>query len=330
MSTRTAAFDGIVIGCGVAGLTSAIRLAEAGLRVRIVARAVSPHTTSDIAAAVWYPFRTEQSDRSLAWAVESLAFLRGLADDPGAGVTLVEGIEALPAAAGAPPPWHAAVDGFRRARRDEIPPPYVDGFVFTVPVAQMPVHLAWLAARFRALGGVIETGVELAPDDLDRLAGEAAVVVNCTGLGARDLVGDADLVPIRGQIVRVTPGHAGRFVQAPADEEGAVSYVIPRPDCTVLGGTTELGRWDLDVDPATAEAIRARCVRLVPALADAAVLSHAVGLRPGRPSVRLEAERRAGGWLIHDYGHGGAGVTLAWGCAGEVVRLAETCLGHAR
>lgn len=47
----------------------------------------------------------------------------------------------------------------------------------------------------------------------------------------------------------------------------------------------------------------------------------AVGLRPGRPTVRLEAERRDGGLLVHNYGHGGAGLTLSRGCASAVLAL---------
>jgi D-amino-acid oxidase len=78
--------------------------------------------------------------------------------------------------------------------------------------------------------------------------------------------------------------------------------------------------WDTAVDPGTAQAILARCVALEPDLADARVLSHAVGLRPGRPEPRLETERRDGGVVVHNYGHGGGGVTLSWGCAEEVVR----------
>jgi D-amino-acid oxidase len=54
------------------------------------------------------------------------------------------------------------------------------------------------------------------------------------------------------------------------------------------------------------------------------ILEHRVGLRPGRSSVRVEAERVAGGKVVaHNYGHGGAGVTLSWGCAEEVVALAQ-------
>jgi D-amino-acid oxidase len=85
----------------------------------------------------------------------------------------------------------------------------------------------------------------------------------------------------------------------------------------VLGGTAEEGAEDRTPDAATTAAIRARCATLVPALRDAPVVGVAVGLRPARPTVRLEAEGR----VVHCYGHGGAGVTLAWGCAGEVAAL---------
>jgi len=61
----------------------------------------------------------------------------------------------------------------------------------------------------------------------------------------------------------------------------------------------------------------------VPRLAGARVLRHAVGLRPARPEVRLEAETTRSTRVVHCYGHGGAGVTLSWGCADEVVGLVE-------
>jgi len=50
-----------------------------------------------------------------------------------------------------------------------------------------------------------------------------------------------------------------------------------------------------------------------------------VGLRPSRKEVRLEIESLSSGrWAIHNYGHGGAGVTLSWGCADEVTRIVSS------
>jgi D-amino-acid oxidase len=79
----------------------------------------------------------------------------------------------------------------------------------------------------------------------------------------------------------------------------------------------------LEINPQTAQEILEKCRLLEPALSQAAILGHAVGLRPGRREVRLELEWLAGGRaVIHNYGHGGAGFTLSWGCAREVVELA--------
>jgi D-amino-acid oxidase len=61
-------------------------------------------------------------------------------------------------------------------------------------------------------------------------------------------------------------------------------------------------------------------------VAKAKVIGHLVGLRPRRPAVRLELERRDGKAIIHNYGHGGAGISLSWGCAQEVVELVRQVL----
>jgi D-amino-acid oxidase len=151
------------------------------------------------------------------------------------------------------------------------------------------------------------------------------VVVNCTGIGARDLTDDTDLHPVRGQVVRAEPGITARFFGA-EEAPGGLAYIIPHADCTVLGGTDDTDAWDLTPDPRVAEAILARCAVLEPAVARARVLGHAAGLRPVRSAVRLEAERRADGVVVHHYGHGGSGVTFSWGCAEDAARLVETAM----
>ena len=175
----------------------------------------------------------------------------------------------------------------------------------------MSIHLPWLVARLRALGGTVERREVASLDEL-----EADAVVNCAGLGARELAGDASLVAVRGQVVRVAAPEVREWLLDQSDPQRLV-YVVPRVNDVVLGGTADEGAEDRTPDPATTDAIRARCAALIPALRDAPVLGVAVGLRPARPAVRLEAEGR----VVHCYGHGGAGVTLAWGCAGEVAAL---------
>lgn len=95
------------------------------------------------------------------------------------------------------------------------------------------------------------------------------------------------------------------------------TYVVPRSRDIVVGGTDDEGEWSRTPDEETARTILRRATDLVPGLAGARVLRHKVGLRPVRPVVRLERD----GHLVHCYGHGGAGVTLSWGCADEVAAL---------
>ena len=307
----------LVVGCGVSGLTCAVRLLMAGRAVAIAARELPPETTSDVAAAVWYPYRAYPRERVSSWARLGFETFRRLAADPATGVVMRPALEVFRRAA--PDPWWGpALPRWRRARPEELPAGYVDGYRFEAPVIDTRRYLPWLMDRVRSLGGTIARR-ELA--DLDEALAEHDLVVNCSGLGARELADDGELVPIRGDVVRVAdPGL--EMVQIDHDSPGEVSYVIPRGDDCVLGGSAEEGREDTTPDPVAAAAILARCRRLQPRLAGAAARGAAAGLRPGRAAVRLEAERPAPGKLVvHNYGHGGAGVTLSWGCAEEVAAL---------
>jgi D-amino-acid oxidase len=220
----------------------------------------------------------------------------------------------------ADPWWRDALPGFRRATPSELPAGYADGYAFAAPVIEMPIYLAYLQARFANLGGQVEAR---AVATIDEALAASDLVIDCAGLGARELVGDASLFAIRGQVVRVKQVGIERFWLDDYGPRG-LAYIVPRSNDIILGGTAQEGDEQLEPDPATAAAIFERCAWLEPRLRDAAILEHKVGLRPGRPAVRLEAEQHSSGKrLIHNYGHGGAGVTLSWGCADEVVRLAR-------
>lgn len=298
----------IVVGAGVVGLTCAVRLLEAGHRVDVVARDLPLETTSVVAAALWYPYRALPQDRVTAWAGRSYEVLAGLAADGAAedtGVRMLPGTELLRTEQ--PDPWwRDAVPSLRR--ESELPAGYAAGWGFTAPVVDMPVHLRWLVARIGDLGGT------LTRMNLSALPGDGALVVNATGLGARHFGADPSVVPVRGQVVVVEQVGIDRWL---LDGSG-LTYVVPREREVVLGGTDVEGEWSRTPDPAVAEQILRRAAALVPELEGARVLRHKVGLRPARPEVRLERD----GDVVHCYGHGGAGVTLAWGCAEEVVALA--------
>jgi D-amino-acid oxidase len=291
----------IVVGAGVVGLTTAVRLREEGIDADVVARETPEETTSAVAAALWYPYRALPADRVTAWSAATFEALARLAGVPGTGVRMRAGTELM--AADAPDPWWR--DAVPELQRTPV------GLRFVAPAIDMSIHLPWLADRLRALGGTIERRHVASLDELD---GEA--VVNCAGLGARELAGDPSLTAVRGQVVRVSAPGVDEWLLDQSDPERLV-YVVPRERDVVLGGTAHEGAEDRTPDPATTAAIRARCAALVPALRGAPVIGVAVGLRPVRPAVRLEADGR----VVHCYGHGGAGVTLAWGCAGEVAAL---------
>lgn len=306
----------VVIGGGVSGLTTALVLLRDGHAVTIWTADPAQATTSSVAAAMWYPYKADPPNRVLGWAARSREVFAELAADGAAPVWIAEGLEV--GREPMPQPWWApAGPDLHHANPAELPPGIVDALVMRVPVLHTPRYLDWLLARIDAAGGRV---VRRRVASLDEAAGSAEVVVNCAGLGARELVGDDRLVPIRGQVVRTTNPGLERFLLDDFNPEG-VTYVIPRGDDVVCGGTAQEGRSDLESDPADAAAIMARCTALEPRLAAATILEHRVGLRPGRHAVRLEAEMMGAARCVHNYGHGGAGVTLSWGCAEEVAGL---------
>jgi len=292
----------VVVGAGVTGLTCAVRLAENGHRVDVLARDLPLETTSVVAAALWYPYKALPQDRVTAWAASSYAVFDALATQD-AGVQMMWGTEVLRQPT-EDPWWAGAVRDL-----EHVAPPqeYADAWALTAPVIDMPVYLRWLRARLTELGGT------LTRMSLPALPQTHDIVVNCAGLGSRLLARDPDVRPVRGQIVLVTGVELDRWW---LDAAGP-TYVVPRANEVVVGGTVELDDWSRTVSPETATAILHRATRLVPELADARVVGHRVGLRPVRSTVRLEAEGR----VVHCYGQGGAGVTLSWGCADEVARL---------
>jgi D-amino-acid oxidase len=313
----------LVVGAGVMGLTCGVRLAESGHDVHVVARDLPLETTSAVAAAWWYPYRAAPADRVAAWAARSYTVFTELASNLDTGVVTRLSTE-VHRSPQPDPPWAAAVPDLTRETADRLPAGYVDGWSFVAPVVEMPVYLRLLAARLAAADGTLTRmalgALPTAPE---------TVVVNCAGLANRSLVGDEDLYPVRGQVVRLAQVGVDRvWLNSSADD---VTYVVPRSRDIVVGGSDEVGKWDRRPDPDLSERIVARATRLVPELEGAEVLGHRVGLRPCRPEVRLEVEsRQDAAPVVHCYGHGGAGITLSWGCADEVTRLVDEIAGGDR
>ena len=308
------AVDAVVAGAGVVGLTTAISLAEAGLSTRVVAAEPPSLTTSAAAGAIWGPVLCGPDDRCHEWSRAGLSVLSALASDPAAGVHQVSGREVSETVA-SPPSWTDLLPDLRILGPDELPDGFASGWFYTAPAVIMPVYLEYLLSRYARLGGTVEIETVSSLSSVD-----APVVVNCTGIGARTLVPDEALVPVRGQIVVVeNPGISEFYVDHGLRRGTDYIYAFPHGDVIVLGGTSERGAFDLPPRPSVSERIVADCAALFPALRGARVVAERVGLRPYRPEVRLEPEALGDGRVLwHNYGHGGAGVTLSWGCAREI------------
>lgn len=308
-----------VIGAGVSGLTTAHVLLEAGWQVHVVAREPFEDCVSRVAAAIWTSTAAEPVERTRPWALRSRERFAEFATNPATGVRPLQQREFerknLDMAT-----WEAT--GYvRRLRDDELPVGYAAGFEIDGFSIEPAIYLAWLRDRVRDLGGEFEKGEVDRIEELD-----ADVVVNCAGLGAVELVGDRTMFPIRGQVVtieQVSP-EQGPIAAGISDESeaGSIAYVYPRSRDVVLGGTRERGRVGLEPDPATTARILRDCAALEPRVAGAAAQEIRVGLRPGRPQVRLERDPTVTGpTVVHNYGHAGAGYILSWGCAEEVLQM---------
>ncbi len=185
-------------------------------------------------------------------------------------------------------------------------------------------YLPWLMKKIRNHGGLI---VKRKLQSLDELSAYD-VVINCTGLGARLLVGDRTVYPTRGQTVVVKAPEVTKFFQIHRNQSSERLYAYLHKDCAVLGGTAEPDNWSTVPDPNTTKDILERCCQVDPCLREAEVLESVACLRPSRESgVRLEVEDTpTGPVIIHNYGHGSQGIILSWGCAKEAVQLVEQCL----
>lgn len=302
--------DIVVIGAGVTGLTTGICLAEAGHPVTIRTAVMPDQTTSVAAGAIWGPVHVGRDERVLPWAEHCLKVLTGLAADPDTGVRMVSGMEVRRIEAD-PPFWSALLPGMRMCEPEELPPGFAGGWYYTAPVVTMPVYLGYLRSRFERAGGTIEltevTALDVAP-----------VVVNCTGVAAQDLVPDPAVYPVRGQVVITENPGIKEFLISRDEVPPTTVYMFPHGDTVLLGGTVEDNDWDLIPNPLIAERIVANAAAIDPRLGAARILGHRVGLRPVRPEVRLEPERIGDSLVWHNYGHGGAGISLSWGCAAEI------------
>lgn len=301
-----------MVGAGVSGLTCGVVFAERGHRTTIFAKEIGQQTTSGAAAALWFPYDVEPADKVIPWALETYRTLIDLARNPDSGVSMIELCQFSRTGEIQIPGWAIPLGARTTSRKI-----FKSGFSLRVPLMDTTIYLDYLAKRFVAAGGSIAANTHLTK--LEEVDQQFGLVINCAGIGARKLVRDADLEPHRGQVAIVP--RIKHLPYAVVCDDAPLMYAIPRTNDCVFGGTNDLSD-DPIVDSATTARIVAGCSRELK-IEKPNVLVERVGLRPFRKSgVRLERDHLSDGrTVVHNYGHGGSGFTLSWGCAEEVFEL---------
>ena len=312
-----------IVGAGVSGLTCGVLFAERGFSAKIFAEETGTRTTSGAAGALWFPYDAEPADKVIPWAVATYKVLVDLTKDPRSGVSMIELRQYCRTGKIPIPEWANSLGGVATALCAVADGPqargynFSDGFSLRVPLTDTTIYLDYLANRFRNAGGGIKNGVRF--QKLENIDPGFDLVINCAGIGARELAADSDLEPHRGQVAIVPK--LDNLDCAIVCDDAPLMYAIPRTNDCVFGGTNDVSD-NLQPDPATTAAIVAECGRVLK-IEKPRVLRERVGLRPFRKSgVRLEKEKlRDGRTVIHNYGHGGSGFTLSWGCAESVFAI---------
>lgn len=302
-----------VVGSGIIGLTTAIALQEFGFQVNLVAKDLWDSTLSAKVGAVWFPYAIEPVEKSSVWAATAYHRYKaeeGIAD----GVSFIPFLNAYTQEENEKWVVQLPPGTVRKATLKELPIGIEKAFIAEVPLAEPPLYLPYLFEKFLSQGGSFE---QKTITDLAKLAALGAWVINCTGLGAKTICQDEDLHPMRGQILRAEKMEVSSFAEP--TKKGALTYVINRSQDSVIGGTDYENDWNESQDPKDTEKILNR-LRGFGVKTNPKLLEIIVGLRPKRSAVRFEFDPEFPN-VFHNYGHGGAGFTVAWGCALELASL---------
>ncbi|EJD40291.1 nucleotide-binding domain-containing protein, partial [Auricularia subglabra TFB-10046 SS5] len=352
----------VVIGAGVVGLSTAIRLQERGYDVTIIADALpsdakSVHYTSPWAGAQHVSFADHTNPRQLEMDRATFKVMWDMSapgsETEGCFLRITQS-EYYPDAP--PAELTSALDNmpdFRFLTASDLPPGVQWGVEFRTVTIDVPVYLPYLLERFLARGGrVVRQRVQHVDQVLRGAYTPASphALVVCAGLGARFLGGveDGAMHPVRGQVLLVRAPwitHGATLASRDKHASAAPTYIIPRRSGDViLGGVMEADDWYPHARPETTTAILERNLALCPELAPPAVrengraptvedlrsilVEEGCGFRPGRTGgIRLEVERGVGGVpIVHNYGHAGQGYQSSWGSADIAVALLEEAL----
>jgi D-amino-acid oxidase len=303
-----------IVGAGISGLATAYVLGKQNHTIEINAKNFTPNITSDRAAAFWFPYHIRNDARGIHWCKRSYEVYKKLSEDSSRGVSMHkllkvvrQGVQEVEMT------WFSFMPegSWRILEQHEIPKGYAVGYDALVPLIETQIFLPWLMNELRQMN---ITMAEREIKSFDEITG-ADMIINCSALGARQLCNDKELIPVRGQVGLLSPKNDFSIF---LDNELPL-YIVPRKDAIIIGGTYEAGITNDATEAATINRLFDNAYKVFPELKAQKIIGSWAGLRPYRPLVRVERE----GKIIHNYGHGGSGFTLAWGCAEEAALLTE-------
>ncbi len=287
-----------IIGCGVSGLTVGILLLKEGFNVEIITKKLPSETTSSKAAAIWFPYEVKPKEKANEWSRSSYDEFKKLSDKSETGVSMVWLTVLIKKEEDAW--WKDAIpkEEIKKAELDELPNNYLLAYKLNVPLIETQVYLDYLYKKFQKLNGRVN---QMKINHINELQSNDSIIINCTGLGSRELLPDDELYPIYGQIVKIEVHQKINCIVADfafGKKEDKLAYVIPRRDCIVLGGTAIKGKENFIPDDELTKGIIQRAKEIEPRLSKIKIKSVEVGLRPGRAEIRLEKE---GSNIVHNY-----------------------------
>jgi D-amino-acid oxidase len=264
-----------VLGCGAVGLATARLAQEAGFDVTIYTKAMPPETTSNIAGGQWMPVTVYDTEKALTpefsqqfLAAAQYAYRRyQIMTDPKYGIRWMRNYSLSDT------PWRSPINtglnGLLEGMLPEVKDlptgthPFVGKYArqFDGMIVEPPIYLPAMLTDVRIAGGKV---VVRELKGLDEVRGlPEKLVFNCTGLGAKALFGDEELTPIRGQLTFLLPQPEVTYATLYQN-----TYMFSRRDGVLLGGTHEMGDWNLQPDLTTKAAIVAKQARLFDRMRD--------------------------------------------------------------